>query len=178
MSEQDGGLVRYMPHTSAVSVRGPKEYAGMHEHPEGPWVPYDQAAARIAALDKELEGAKAIIKGFRMKVNGDVAETCACRFNEKGDPLAECGHHEAERQAREAAEQRAREAEKDAERYRWLRDRPSVIGWDWWPTFYSTDVNITPEFMDAAVDKEMKDDSEASWAAVDAPIDAAKGDAG
>jgi hypothetical protein len=51
---------------------------------------------------------------------------------------------------RENAELRA-----DARRYRWLRNRPSLIGWDWWPTSVDKSASITPEFMDAAIDKEL-----------------------
>jgi hypothetical protein len=40
----------------------------------------------------------------------------------------------------------------DAERYRWLRVRPSFIGWDWWNPPVPKEVVISPEFMDAAID--------------------------
>jgi hypothetical protein len=45
--------------------------------------------------------------------------------------------------------------EKDAERYQWLRARPSFIGWDWWNPPVPNDTNITPEFMDSAIDAEL-----------------------
>lgn len=48
-----------------------------------------------------------------------------------------------------------RELREDAKRYRWLRDRPSFIGWDWWNPPVPQHVNITPEFMDEAIDKEL-----------------------
>lgn len=44
---------------------------------------------------------------------------------------------------------------KDAERYRWLRERPSFIGWDWWQPSVPQSVLITPEFMDSAIDEAM-----------------------
>jgi hypothetical protein len=57
---------------------------------------------------------------------------------------------------REGAEALEKE-ELDAARYRWLRDRPAFIGWDWWNPYVPNDVNITPEFMDAAIDTARKE---------------------
>lgn len=44
----------------------------------------------------------------------------------------------------------------DALRYRWLRERPSLILWDAWPHDIG-DAFITPEFMDAAIDAARKE---------------------
>jgi hypothetical protein len=54
------------------------------------------------------------------------------------------------------AQARIAELEKDALRYRWLRDRPSLIGWDWWVVKVPLDTNICPEFLDAAIDAALK----------------------
>ncbi len=45
------------------------------------------------------------------------------------------------------------QVESDARRYRWLRDRPSYIGWDWWNPPVPTEQVISPEFMDEAIDR-------------------------
>ena len=50
---------------------------------------------------------------------------------------------------------RCEELEKDARRYRWLRDRPSFIGWDWWNPPVPNETIISPQFMDAAIDAAM-----------------------
>lgn len=52
----------------------------------------------------------------------------------------------------EALEESEKAGRKDAERYRWLRERPSFIGWDWWNPPVPKDAKITPEFMDALID--------------------------
>jgi hypothetical protein len=62
----------------------------------------------------------------------------------------EVGREERERLERENAALR-----RDAGRYRWLRERPSLIGWDWWQPQVSRNVLITPEFMDSAIDAEL-----------------------
>ena len=41
-------------------------------------------------------------------------------------------------------------------RYRWLRDRPSYIGWDWWQPPVAKETIISPEFMDAQIDEARK----------------------
>ena len=53
---------------------------------------------------------------------------------------------------RSGALQRLAELAEDAERYRWLRDRPSLIGWDWWVVKVPKDIWIDGEFLDAAID--------------------------
>lgn len=40
----------------------------------------------------------------------------------------------------------------DAARYRWLRDRPSLIGWDWWTPTIPHYAVVTSEFMDETID--------------------------
>lgn len=44
----------------------------------------------------------------------------------------------------------------DAERYRWLRVRPSFIGWDWWDPPVPKEAVISPDFMDAAIDEKLR----------------------
>lgn len=41
---------------------------------------------------------------------------------------------------------------RDAARYRWLRDRPSLIGWGWWTPTIPHYAVVTSEFMDETID--------------------------
>lgn len=68
----------------------------------GDFVPAD-IARKLAA---QLRNANKIISGFKMRVGGNLAHTCSCRFDADDKPLAQCDRHrEMEEQLRAEREQ-------------------------------------------------------------------------